>query len=256
MGQMGQAQNVNVESRCLEADRQAPAPLHRPARAQLRPVSRALSISRGARQQAAAGKHPSPGTRLRARQARAEARGGRMKSRSSLPAFKIYLSEATPVCVYIQKPKLLPSIVERPDRPLETIFDKIENEQMNQSGHQVDRVMKDLKQLKNKLNTSGEQFAEDLIDSAKSKCLDEDLEAKQSWELSRTIYRHGDIWESFGKLQKEQNLNRKENESLTEENKLVVALKEAETASIAAENQVATLKNSIVELIQVSTMYD
>ncbi|XP_055522318.1 outer dense fiber protein 2-like isoform X1 [Leucoraja erinacea] len=173
-----------------------------------------------------------------------------MKSRSSLPAVKIYLSEATPVCVYIQKPKLLPSIVERPDRPLETTFDKIENEQMNQSGHQVDRVMKDLKQLKNKLNTSGEQLAEDLIDSAKSKCPDEDLEAKQSWELSRTIYRHGDIWESFGKLQKEQNLNRKENESLTEENKLVVALKEAETASIAAENQVATLKNSIVELIQ------
>ncbi|XP_032883728.1 outer dense fiber protein 2-like [Amblyraja radiata] len=125
---------------------------------------------------------------------------------------------------------------------------------MNQSGHQVDRVMKDLKQLKNKLNTSGEQFAEDLIDSAKSKCPDEDLEAKQSWELSRTIYRHGDIWESFAKLQKEQNLNRKENESLTEENKLVVALKEAETASIAAENQVATLKNSIVELIQMNQL--
>ncbi|XP_032883726.1 calcium-activated chloride channel regulator 1-like [Amblyraja radiata] len=40
----------------------------------------------------------------------------------------------------------------RPDRPLETTSDKIENEQMNQSGHQVDRVMKDLKQLKNKVS--------------------------------------------------------------------------------------------------------
>ncbi|XP_059839799.1 outer dense fiber protein 2-like [Hypanus sabinus] len=65
-----------------------------------------------------------------------------MKSRPSLPTVNVYLNEATPVRVHIQKPKLLPSVVE--------------------------------------LNTSNELSEEDLDVSSKSNCMAEDFEAELS----------------------------------------------------------------------------
>ncbi|XP_051869140.1 uncharacterized protein LOC127568918 [Pristis pectinata] len=255
---------------------------------------------------------PEKGTALPSRLSLQE---GRMKSRSSSPAINVYLNEATPVCVRVQKPKLLPSVVElsrvskrkpsagsakwtksqkgktndyhksktfewgqnykqqRPAQALKTTLSRIEtistlthsnnanfdkeaniHERMNQCGQQIDRVMEDLKQLKNELNTSTEQFEEDLDGSNESKYMAEDLEAKQSWELSRTNYKHRAFWESFEKLQKKLDLKGLKRKGLAEENKLLIALKEAETTSLAAAKQVATLKNSIAELIQMNQL--
>ncbi|XP_062920785.1 outer dense fiber protein 2-like [Mobula hypostoma] len=132
-----------------------------------------------------------------------------MKSRPSLPTVNVYLNEATPVRVHIQKPKLLPSFVE--------------------------------------LNTSNELFEEDLDISSKSKCVAEDFEAEQS----RISNKDGAFWQTFEKLQ-ELDLKGMERKGLAEESKLSKALKEAEATCIAAAKQVATLKNSIAELMQPS----
>uniref|UniRef100_UPI00398F79A6 outer dense fiber protein 2-like isoform X2 n=1 Tax=Pristiophorus japonicus TaxID=55135 RepID=UPI00398F79A6 len=240
-----------------------------------------------------------------------------MKSRSSSPPIHVHTDESTPVCVHIQKSKLLPSVVElsrlskrklstdsakanrsqkgkakgywkpqtsvcgqnyQQEGPAQSVsitlgetektftvihssdasFDQEANihERMNQYEQQIDSLMEDLESLKNELSghTTNEHFEEDEDEPNTSKWTTEDHEAELSQELTATTYKNRIFQESFEKLQKELDLKGLEKEGLAEESMLLTALKEAETASISAAKQVAALKNSIAELMQVNQL--
>ncbi|XP_041064096.1 protein BCAP-like isoform X2 [Carcharodon carcharias] len=191
-----------------------------------------------------------------------------MKSRSSSPPILVHANESTPVRVHIQKPKLLPSVVEKgPTRRVsitlggtennssvihssDASFDEKSNinKQVYRCGLQIDSLMEDLESLKNKLSghLTNEQFEDGL---STSNWTTEECEA-ETQELNRTTDKIRTFKESFEKLQKELDLRGLEKEDLGEENMLLTALKEAEMASISTAEQVAALKNSTVELIQ------
>ncbi|XP_041064099.1 outer dense fiber protein 2-like isoform X4 [Carcharodon carcharias] len=202
-----------------------------------------------------------------------------MKSRSSSPPILVHANESTPVRVHIQKPKLLPSVVEKgPTRRVsitlggtennssvihssDASFDEKSNinKQVYRCGLQIDSLMEDLESLKNKLSCklltgivqlsghlTNEQFEDGL---STSNWTTEECEA-ETQELNRTTDKIRTFKESFEKLQKELDLRGLEKEDLGEENMLLTALKEAEMASISTAEQVAALKNSTVELIQ------
>ncbi|XP_078416852.1 outer dense fiber protein 2-like isoform X3 [Cetorhinus maximus] len=195
-----------------------------------------------------------------------------MKSRSSSPPILVHANESTPVRVHIQKPKLLPSVVEKgPTRRVsitlggtennssvihssDVSFDEESNinKQVYRCGLQIDSLMEDLESLKNEL--SGHVTNEQLEDGlSASNWITEECGA-EAQELSRTTDKIRTFKESFEKLQKELDLRGLEKENLGEENMLLTALKEAEMASISTAEQVAALKNSIVELIQVNQL--
>ncbi|XP_041064098.1 protein BCAP-like isoform X3 [Carcharodon carcharias] len=206
-----------------------------------------------------------------------------MKSRSSSPPILVHANESTPVRVHIQKPKLLPSVVEKgPTRRVsitlggtennssvihssDASFDEKSNinKQVYRCGLQIDSLMEDLESLKNKLSCklltgivqlsghlTNEQFEDGL---STSNWTTEECEA-ETQELNRTTDKIRTFKESFEKLQKELDLRGLEKEDLGEENMLLTALKEAEMASISTAEQVAALKNSTVELIQVNQL--
>ncbi|XP_067845750.1 outer dense fiber protein 2-like isoform X2 [Heptranchias perlo] len=130
------------------------------------------------------------------------------------------------------------------------------HERMNQYGQQIDSLMEDLESLKTELSGHriNEQVEEDEDEPNTSKWTTEDHEAELSQELTRSTYKNRTFQKSFEKLQEELDLMGLEKEGLAEENMLLTALKEAEMASTSAAKQVATLKNSIAELIQVNQL--
>ncbi|XP_020389707.1 protein BCAP-like [Rhincodon typus] len=86
-----------------------------------------------------------------------------------------------------------------------------------------------------------------------SNWISEDCETDAE-ELTQSTNKNRTFLESFEKLQKELDWIGQEKESLAEENMLLTALKEAEMASISAAEQVARLRNSVAELMQVNQL--
>ncbi|GCB63487.1 hypothetical protein scyTo_0013210 [Scyliorhinus torazame] len=234
----------------------------------------------------------------------------RMKSRSSSPPIHVHADESTAVRVHVQKPKLLPSVVEisrvhkrkrstdstkanrsgkgktrgcRRSRPFvhgqengptqrlsitlgnaennssvtpssDASCDKESNinKRAYQCGLQIDSLLEDLEGLKNEL--SGHPTNERFEDEASTSNWTTEQHEAETQELRRTTGKIRTFEESFEKLQKELNLRGLEKKNLAGANMLLTAFKKADTASISAAEQVATLKNSITELIQVNQL--
>ncbi|XP_067892448.1 outer dense fiber protein 2-like isoform X2 [Heterodontus francisci] len=194
-----------------------------------------------------------------------------MTSRSSSPPINVHTDKSTPVRVHIQKPKLLPSAVQGPTQRLSATQSGTENnsavmhssdacfdeeskicEQMNQCGQQIDSLIEDLESLKNEL--SGHATNKPFEDEPNiSKWTTEDHKA-EAQELIITSDKDWTFQENFERLQKELDLKGLEKEGLSEDSMLLTALKEAEATSISAAKQVAALKDSIAELIQVNQL--
>ncbi|XP_072366528.1 outer dense fiber protein 2-like isoform X4 [Scyliorhinus torazame] len=245
----------------------------------------------------------------------------RMKSRSSSPPIHVHADESTAVRVHVQKPKLLPSVVEisrvhkrkrstdstkanrsgkgktrgcRRSRPFvhgqengptqrlsitlgnaennssvtpssDASCDKESNinKRAYQCGLQIDSLLEDLEGLKNELSRklltgivqlSGHPTNERFEDEASTSNWTTEQHEAATQELRRTTGKIRTFEESFEKLQKELNLRGLEKKNLAGANMLLTAFKKADTASISAAEQVATLKNSITELIQVNQL--
>ncbi|XP_072366526.1 outer dense fiber protein 2-like isoform X2 [Scyliorhinus torazame] len=244
-----------------------------------------------------------------------------MKSRSSSPPIHVHADESTAVRVHVQKPKLLPSVVEisrvhkrkrstdstkanrsgkgktrgcRRSRPFvhgqengptqrlsitlgnaennssvtpssDASCDKESNinKRAYQCGLQIDSLLEDLEGLKNELSRklltgivqlSGHPTNERFEDEASTSNWTTEQHEAATQELRRTTGKIRTFEESFEKLQKELNLRGLEKKNLAGANMLLTAFKKADTASISAAEQVATLKNSITELIQVNQL--
>ncbi|XP_078075065.1 outer dense fiber protein 2-like [Mustelus asterias] len=126
------------------------------------------------------------------------------------------------------------------------------NERVYQCGLQIDSLLEDLESLKSELSghPANKQFEDEPSTSNRST---EQHEA-ETHKFNRTTDKIRTFQESFEQLQKELELQGLEKEDLTEVNMLLAAFKEVEMASISAAEQVATLKNSIAELIQVNQL--
>ncbi|XP_060685967.1 protein BCAP-like isoform X2 [Hemiscyllium ocellatum] len=201
-----------------------------------------------------------------------------MKSRSSSPPNYAQLNKSAPVHVHIQKPKLLPFVVElsrvqkrkrstdstkanrtvrgkaKPHTPSFGQNDKQEepssvNQQM-QERMQPEAEWKSVESASPSSALSGHTANRESEDKAKaSNWISEDCETDAHTQLTK---KNGTSHESFDKCQKELDWTGMEKETLAEENLLLTALKEAEITSISVAEQVATFRNSIAEVMQVN----
>ncbi|XP_043556015.1 protein BCAP-like [Chiloscyllium plagiosum] len=163
-----------------------------------------------------------------------------MKSRSSSPPNYAQLNKSAPVHVHIQKPKLLPFVVEEPSSV---------NQQM-QERMQPEAEWKSVESASPSSAFSGHTANRESEDKAKAS--NWRSEVRETDAHTQSTNKNGTSHESFDKFQKELDWTGMEKETLAEENMLLIALKEAEITSISVAEQVATFRNSIAEVMQVN----
>ncbi|XP_059504099.1 protein BCAP-like isoform X3 [Stegostoma tigrinum] len=179
-----------------------------------------------------------------------------MKSRSSSPPNYAHLKKSAPVHVHLQKPKLLPSVVE---------LSRVQKRNRSTPSTRANRTVKGKAKGCREPHTStfSQSYKQEFsgyaanIESKEepnaSNWISEDCET-DAQELTQSTNKNRTSQESFEKFQKELDWIGLEKESLAKENMLLTALKEAEMTSISAAEQVARLWNSVAELMQVNQL--
>ncbi|XP_072429420.1 outer dense fiber protein 2-like isoform X1 [Chiloscyllium punctatum] len=202
-----------------------------------------------------------------------------MKSRSSSPPNYAQLNKSAPVHVHIQKPKLLPFVVElsrvqkrkhstdstKANRTVRgkakphhtpTFGQNDKQEEPSSVNQQMQERMQPGAEWKSVESASPSSafsgHTANRESEGKAKASNWTSEDRETDAPTQSTNKNGTSHESFDKFQKELDWTGMEKETLAEENMLLIALKEAEITSISVAEQVATFRKSIAEVMQVN----